>query len=295
VGVIRGINPGNEPLAKGYLHGQLWNRPTSQPGKWIIFRVIQSEVSSGIEWLDGAVITPHPPAVYLGQFDPGNIKPFGAIKCDVYTGEAPVNQSSGQPLSIPRVLPAGGAGFALPQQVSWEQTLPIFQNGFSITTIGINTTGVSSRYLHFDFLGEFFKSMPPVFDLVEMIPRRHRILVYTADSFPTDTTVDSNDLFSAPIDAIPIAKAESPQRGVWLVNGYPATGMDYNYFSMSGLLFIADTITLENSRFSRQYFDADASIIPNRYTSFWNGGQSSDASGSVFHWDLDTSNWEVSF
>jgi hypothetical protein len=39
VGVIRGINPGNEPLAKGYLHGQLWNRPVSERvGKYLCIK-----------------------------------------------------------------------------------------------------------------------------------------------------------------------------------------------------------------------------------------------------------------
>jgi hypothetical protein len=38
MGVIRGVNPGNEPKTKDYLHGQLWNRPKKdQRFEWLIF------------------------------------------------------------------------------------------------------------------------------------------------------------------------------------------------------------------------------------------------------------------
>jgi hypothetical protein len=39
VGVILGVGVDKEPRAKGYLHGQLWNRPPETDAEWILFRL----------------------------------------------------------------------------------------------------------------------------------------------------------------------------------------------------------------------------------------------------------------
>jgi hypothetical protein len=39
VGAILGIGVDKEPTTKGYLHGQLWNRPAQEKDLWILFRV----------------------------------------------------------------------------------------------------------------------------------------------------------------------------------------------------------------------------------------------------------------
>jgi hypothetical protein len=39
MGVIFGVGVAQEPKADGYLRGQLWNRPSTEPDEWILFRI----------------------------------------------------------------------------------------------------------------------------------------------------------------------------------------------------------------------------------------------------------------
>lgn len=284
-----------EPKVDGYLHGQLWNRPVSDSGKWIIFRIIQPEVPTAINWLDGVVTTPHPPAIYIGSSDPGNIRPFSLLKCDVYTGDPPPAPRPSETGINRRFLPANGLGTIAPQSVLWEEAASVFLGGVSVATIGINTKGVSARYLYFDFLGEFYKSALAIYNPGEMIPKGSRMLIYTADEFPLEAAVDWDNLVSAPAGATPIARARLSCTGIWLTNGLVvAVSGGYNYFSTSGLLFAADTADLSSSRFVREIFDADSTVIPNRNSTGqdWNGTLSSDGRGALFHWNPEAADWE---
>jgi hypothetical protein len=298
MGVIRNVNPGNEPTTKGYLHGQLWNRPVASPGKWIIFRVVHWDVENPVIWLDGQVSNPPPPAFDNGQpNDPINRRPFNFKTCEVYTGGEIGLQFQQNPNNYPfRKLPASAQGIIGLQNVVWKETPPVFKprlpgapigelTGASVSTIGINTQNINSRYLYFDFLGEFFHTLSEPY--ISRFPYVGSVMVYSAPEFPADTSVDwGNPVYPIEFGEIePIGLISVAGTSTWRITGDTPPMVSRQGFTATGVTFAVDTISLIQSRAILSILDADTTLIPDRDNPFvdWNG--SGSAVPVALKWD----------